>query len=99
MMILELTDCAVATSGNYRNYRAIDADSVIGHTINPHTGFPAPRQIISATVITEGCAEADALATALMASSPARAREIIRACPPAKAYIVLPDDKVITLNQ
>lgn len=65
LTVLELTDCAIATSGNYRNFRSTDS---LGHTINPLTGYPAPKEILSATVIASSCAVADALATALMAS-------------------------------
>ncbi len=57
---------AVATSGNYRNFVDINGE-ILGHTINPKTGFPVQTNILSVTVQTESCMIADAWATALMA--------------------------------
>ncbi len=65
MGVIEVSDCGIATSGNYRNYRVIDGKSM-GHTINPFTGKPALSGILSATVIAPECMTADALATACM---------------------------------
>lgn len=71
--ILAITDGAVATSGNYRNYREL-ADSVtVGHTINPHTGYPQATSTAAATVQAPSCALADALATACMVLPPRQA--------------------------
>lgn len=65
MGVVEVSDCGIATSGNYRNYRVIDGKSM-GHTIDPFTGEPARSGILSATVISPECMTADALATACM---------------------------------
>lgn len=65
--ILEITDCGVATSGNYRNYHR-DSHGRVGHTISPLTGRPVVNDILSVTVVAPTCAEADAWATAAMAS-------------------------------
>lgn len=66
MTLLTLTDCCIATSGNYRNYRRTSA-GIVGHTISPATGRPVATNTLSATVIAPDCALADALATAAMA--------------------------------
>lgn len=63
--IVELENKAMATSGNYRNYYEVDGKKY-SHTIDPKTGFPVRRNVLSATVIAPSCAYADALATALM---------------------------------
>jgi thiamine biosynthesis lipoprotein len=55
----------MATSGNYRNFRYIDGKKV-AHTIDPLTGYPVNHNLLSATVIADDCATADALATAFM---------------------------------
>lgn len=65
MGVVEVSDCGIATSGNYRNYRVIDGKSM-GHTIDPFTGEPARSGILSVTVIAPECMTADALATACM---------------------------------
>ena len=98
LMILEITDCAIATSGNYRNYRKTTTDSIISHTINPVTGYPAPCHMLSATVIAHGCTEADALATALMASPAENASKIMQHFPMSKAIIVLPSGRTIIVE-
>lgn len=65
--VIEVTDCGVATSGNYRNNH-LSSRGRVGHTIDPQTGLPAAGPILSATIIAPTCAEADAWATAAMAS-------------------------------
>lgn len=63
---ITISNCGIATSGNYRNYRDTSYGRV-GHTINRHTGYPVASSTLSATVIAPTCAKADALATACMA--------------------------------
>lgn len=58
-----LTDAAVATSGDYRQYTEIDGVRY-GHIIDPRTEAPA-ETTASATVIAPDCTTADAWATAL----------------------------------
>lgn len=62
---LPIKDKAFATSGNYNHY--VEAGGVkYGHTIDPRTGYPAESDMISASIITTDCMNADALATAVM---------------------------------
>ena len=65
---VELTDCGLATSGNYRK---LWMDSLTGqkyvHTLNPKTGRPQPSNLLSATVIAPSAMLADGYATTLMA--------------------------------
>ena len=65
---VELTDCGLATSGNYRK---LWTDSLTGqkyvHTINPKTGRPQPSNLLSTTVIAPSAMLADGYATTLMA--------------------------------
>lgn len=63
--IFPLTDIALATSGNYRNYFEVDGQRY-GHTIDPASGQPIRHKLASVTVFDPACARADALATALM---------------------------------
>lgn len=73
--IIEVEDCGVATSGNYRNYHRSASGARVGHTIDPVSGRPVSSQFLSVTVIAPTCAEADAYATALMASPSAAAAD------------------------
>lgn len=76
VLVLELTDCGIATSGNYRNYREVGGQKYV-HTISPTTGRPIINRILSATVIAPTCMEADAIATACMALDDEGARELL----------------------
>ncbi|WP_237056055.1 FAD:protein FMN transferase [Microbulbifer sediminum] len=61
---VRVSNRAVATSGDYRNY--YERDGVrYSHSIDPRTGRPLSHQLASVTVIADNCAEADGLATAL----------------------------------
>lgn len=79
--ILELTDCGIATSGNYRNYRKDSTGKTFGHTISAVTGYPVETSTLSATVVAPNCMLADALATASMTLPPDSALALGRELP------------------
>lgn len=87
--ILELKNKGLATSGNYRKFRY---DSISGqkyvHTIDPKSGFVQKRNILSATVIAEDCATADAYATAFMAMGLKKAEAISKKLNGVDVYFV-----------
>jgi FAD:protein FMN transferase len=58
---MNITDMAIATSGNYEKYVTIDGKKY-SHTINPKTGLPVTG-IKSVTVISPNAEIADAMAT------------------------------------
>ncbi|MBD5252392.1 MAG: FAD:protein FMN transferase [Bacteroides sp.] len=95
MAVIGITDCGVATSGNYRNYRQTAAGKV-WHTISPVTGRPAPTDLLSATVIAPSCMMADALATSCMAMSAREALSMISAIPEVQALLVTADTTLVT---
>ena len=64
-----INDGAMATSGDYRNFLVYDGTSY-SHVINPVTGYPTKNNVVSATVITDNCIDADALATILNIMDP-----------------------------
>ena len=63
--VVEVTDVAVATSGDYRHWITV-GDKRLSHTINPRQGVPLTDGPASVTVLDETCMAADAWATALM---------------------------------
>ena len=65
LSILELSDCAVATSGDYRHWVDL-GDRRLSHTMDPALGGPLTQSPASVTVLAETCMDADAWATALM---------------------------------
>ena len=65
--VINISNKAVATSGNYRRYYTDNEGNKIAHTINPKTGKSVSSRLLSATVVTGLCVEADAMATMFMA--------------------------------
>jgi FAD:protein FMN transferase len=65
MGVIELTDIAVATSGNYRHWVDIGGKT-LSHTMNPKTGAPLESSLASVSALAATCMEADAWATDLM---------------------------------
>ena len=70
--LIALSDVALATSGDYRNYYEIDGRQV-SHTIDPRTGRPVDNGLASVSVIESSCVRADAIATALSVLGPVEA--------------------------
>lgn len=89
--VLNITDIAMATSGNYRNFYYKDGKKY-AHTIDPKTGRPVQHSILSATVLAKECAVADAYATSFMVMGLEKAKELLARHPELKAYIIY-DDK------
>lgn len=70
--VVGLTDRALATSGNYRDFRDVNGVRYV-HTLDPSTGRPVTHHLLSVSVLHERCALADAWATALLVVGPERA--------------------------
>ncbi|MEM7412764.1 MAG: FAD:protein FMN transferase [Myxococcota bacterium] len=68
--IVALSDAAMATSGDYRNFFTDDAGRRFSHTIDPRTGSPIAHPLASVTVVHPSAAWADAWATALNVLGP-----------------------------
>lgn len=76
--VLQLTDIALATSGDYRNFVVRDGRR-LSHTIDPRTGRPVEHAGASVTVLADRCMTADAWATALMVLGPEAGYELAAA--------------------
>ena len=90
--VLNVTDKAMATSGNYRNFYYKDGKKY-AHTIDPHTGFPVQHSLLSATVLADRCAVADAYATSYMVMGIEKAKEVLKRNPKLMAYFIYADEK------
>ena len=90
--VLNVTDKAMATSGNYRNFYYKNGKKY-AHTIDPKTGYPVQHNILSATVIAENCATADAYATSFMVMGMEGAQKILDKHPELLAYLIYSDAK------
>ncbi len=85
--VLNLTDVAMATSGNYRNFY-YKGGRKYAHTIDPKTGFPVQHSLLSATVLAPDCATADAYATSFMVLGIERAKQVLERHPELQAYFI-----------
>jgi thiamine biosynthesis lipoprotein len=68
-VVLRLTDCGIATSGDYRNYFDYEGNRY-SHTIDARSGRPVSHALAAVTVIHDSAAVADAMATALLVLGP-----------------------------
>lgn len=84
---ISLNNRAFTTSGNYYNYREVNGQR-FSHTIDPETGHPAQRAILSATVFAPDCTTADAWATAIMVMGHEKAIEVLKEHPELDAFLV-----------
>ena len=89
--VLSITDHAMATSGNYRNFYYQDGKKY-AHTIDPRTGYPVQHSLLSATVIADDCATADAYATSFMVLGVDGAQEVLLRHPELMAYLIYVDE-------
>ena len=88
--VIPLTDIAMATSGNYRNFYMKDGRKY-AHTIDPHTCMPVSHSLLSATVFAPDCATADALATSMMVMGLDSAQALLSRHPEIQAYFIYQD--------
>lgn len=88
--IIRLKNCSVATSGNYRKYY-IENGVRYSHTIDPLTGYPVRHSVLSVTVLTDNCTNADAYATALMVMGLEPGKRFLVKHPELQAYFLYTD--------
>lgn len=93
--VLNVTDKAMATSGNYRNFY-YKGGKKYAHTIDPKTGYPVQHSLLSSTVLASNCATADAYATAFMVLGIEKAKVVLQKHPELMAYFIYagPDGKM-----
>jgi len=65
MGVMELSDAAIATSGDYRQWVEVNGQRY-AHTMNPVTGAPLRNPLAAVSVVAASCMLADAWATALL---------------------------------
>ena len=89
--IINVTDKAMATSGNYRNFY-YKGGRKYAHTIDPRTGYPVQHSLLSATVFADNCATADAYATSFMVLGLQGAQAVLQRHPELMAYLIYSDE-------
>ncbi|MDG2164230.1 MAG: FAD:protein FMN transferase, partial [Flavobacteriales bacterium] len=89
LAIIEVSNKSVASSGNYRKLK-IDQETGIkyAHTINPKTGMPTLTDLLSVTIVSESCMQADAIATACMVMGKEKSINYIISKPQIDALLI-----------
>ncbi len=90
--VIRITDCGMATSGNYRQFYYKDGKR-FSHTINPKTGYPVEHNLLSASVVMPDCMTADAFATAFMVMGIDSAFALASRHPEMAAYFIYADEQ------
>lgn len=89
--IINVTDCGIVTSGNYRSYY-IENGQKFSHTIDPSTGRPVTHNLLSATIVGPDATTADAYATWMMVIGLEKAWEVLDLRPGIDALLVYDRD-------
>jgi len=87
LAVLELSNKAVATSGDYMNFFVVDGKRYC-HLFDPRTGRPISNDVCSVTVVADNCTQADALATAVSVMGAEEGLKLIESLPATEAIIV-----------
>ena len=88
--IIPISNHAVATSGNYRNFYVRDGVKYV-HTINPETGYPEVSSLLSVSVLAPTCTDADGFATAFMVMGVDKALALVQQTESLEAYFIIAD--------
>ena len=91
---LDVSDMAVATSGNYEKYIIVDGKRY-SHTINPRTGLPVTG-IKSVTILCPNAEIADAMATPVMIMGVDAGLDMIDQMKDIEAILIDDDDQIYT---
>jgi len=91
LLVLKLTDAAVATSGGYRRFALIEGKKY-SHIINSHIGrmgfSPCGEGLSSVTIIANSATDADALATAVSVMGAEKGLALIEELPKTEAILI-----------
>lgn len=88
--VLNVSNTAMATSGNYRRFYYKNGKKY-AHTIDPKTGYPVQHNILSATVLASTCAKADAYATSFMVLGLEKTQQVLQHHPDLMVYLIYAD--------
>ncbi|MBQ4804883.1 FAD:protein FMN transferase [Aquimarina sp. MMG015] len=100
--VIYLEDQAMATSGSYRKFKVDEHGNRYAHIIDTKTGYPHKSNLLSVSVLTEKCMDADAYATALMSMGLEKSIAFLKTHPKLEVYFIYEDDhkelKTLNLN-
>jgi len=87
---VEIKDQTVVTSGVYERYFTVD-DVVYHHILDTKTGYPVRNNLLSATIICDNSADADALSTICYSLGLDRGLELIESLEGTEAIFITDD--------
>jgi thiamine biosynthesis lipoprotein len=90
--VVELTDMAIATSGNYERYFSEEAK--VSHIADPRTGYPS-QNLISATVIAPAGIDSDALSTSVFVLGEKDGLEMIEKLDGTECLLITNDKRIV----
>lgn len=89
--VMDISNMAVATSGNYERY--FNESARQSHISDPRTGYSS-EGLLSATVIAASATEADALATAVFVLGPVEGMELIENTENTECLLITLDSQI-----
>ncbi len=92
VVMMDVRDMAVATSGNYERY--FNESARISHIADPRTGYPS-QTLISATVLANNAMDADAFSTAVFVLGETDGMEMIEVLPGVECLIITEDKRIL----
>ncbi|WP_319756251.1 FAD:protein FMN transferase [uncultured Sphaerochaeta sp.] len=97
VMIVELDDTSLVTSGPYERFLEIEGETY-HHILNTKTGFPVESDFTSVSIITQSSFLADALSTSVYALGYEKGMDLINSLDGVQA-VFLTDDKEVVLSE
>ena len=97
VMIVELDDTSLVTSGPYERFLEIEGETY-HHILDTKTGFPVESDFTSVSIITQSSFLADALSTSVYALGYEKGMDLINSLDGVQA-VFLTDDKEVVLSE
>ena len=85
--VIEITGKSMVTSGVYERYFEYEGVRY-HHVLDPVTGFPADRGVVSATIVSDNSAQGDALSTSCLLLGPEAGLALIESIPGVEALLI-----------
>ncbi len=93
IVVMEISDMAVATSGNYERY--FNESARLSHISDPRTGYSS-QSLLSATIIAGSAMEADTLATTVFVLGPDKGLKLIENIQNTECILITPENEILT---